>query len=290
MKALLLMNPASRGGRGKKTWPKLFAALDKNSVAYETRVLRNIGEAAGLAAGARGFDAVAAVGGDGTVNAVAAGVLAHADPAPAFAVLYTGTSPDFCTFHGIPTAPEGAAAVLAKGHVRETPVLLANGEPFFCSCNPGMGAEVAARANALRPRFGDRLGTFLSLLGALLRDRKRDFVLNGSRTIANCNHLLVTRMPYIAGGLRIALPPLAENEYGLWHLENVSRAGWLARIPALYRGMAGTAETVSGTLAITCPGDPGCPYEFDGDPRGVLPLEIAFSPRKLKLIVPEEPR
>ena len=283
MKLLLLMNPSSCGGSGKKLWNRLFSALDEKGLEYQKHILFNIEEAFELARTASGVDIIAAVGGDGTINAVASGVLENPDQEIKFAVLYTGTSPDFCRFHDIPTEPEKAVELLSVGPSREIPVLRANGEPFFCSCNPGMGAEVAAGANKLRPLFGDWFGTLLSLCKALLRNRKWDFQLNGTETLSRCNHLLFTRMPYIAGGIKIELPDLKDDEYVLWYLQDLSRSGWLKILPKLYHGGAGgTLKIVKGTTLLECQKD--CPLEFDGDPHGELPLKINFSPRKLKLI------
>ena len=142
---LVLANPSSHGGRSGRILPRLRALLPEG----EFVALKNIEEASRLAREATGYEAVVACGGDGTVNAVAHGVLANRDNALKFGVLYTGTSPDFCREHGIPTDAEEAVAVLRTGEVREIPVLTANGDPFFCSMNLGMGVMVAASANSL---------------------------------------------------------------------------------------------------------------------------------------------
>ena len=287
MKLLLLMNPSSRGGLGKQLWNRLFSAIEKNGLIYQKHILSNIEEAYELAKSATGFDGVAAVGGDGTVNAVAAGVLENPDPDLKFGVLYTGTSPDFCRFHRIPTEPEEAVNILCGNFSRKIPVLVANGKPFFCSCNPGMGAEVAAGANRMRPFFGDGIGTFLALLKALLRNRKWNFKLNRERDLANCNHLLFTRMPYIAGGIKIDLPDLKDDEFVVWYLQDISRRKWLSILPGLYRGdVQGHLEILKESVRLECPEE--CPVEFDGDPHGSLPLEISFSSRKLNLICRKE--
>ena len=283
MRVLLLMNPSSCGGKGKRLWNRLFSALKQHGVEYQKHILSNIEEAYQLAEAAAGVDAVAAVGGDGTINAVAAGVLANPDPTMNFAVLYTGTSPDFCRFHQIPTEPEKAVELLAKGSSREISVLRANGKPFFCSCNPGMGAEVAAGANRLRPFFGDWLGTLLALFKALLWNKKWEFQLNGNETLPHCNHLLFTRMPYIAGGIKIELPDLKDDEYVLWYLQDLSRLDWLKILPKLYHGNTrGMLKIIRGTTLLECQEE--CHLEFDGDPQEKLPLKIDLSPRKLHLI------
>ena len=283
MKALLLLNPASRGGRGRRLWGEIFKGFEKSGVEYEAVELKNIGEAFEAARGAEGVDCVAAVGGDGTVNAAAAGVLQNKNRDMKFGVLYTGTSPDFCRFHKIPTDIGGAVKILAGAKTRQIEVLEANGRPFFCSCNLGFGAKIAARANCLRKFFGDKIGTFLSVASCLISLKKWDYEIDKLGKICECNHLLITKMPYIAGGLKLDIPPLSDGQFLIWSVQNLSRMGCLRAVKNLYKGRAcGDFKLLSGSLKISC--DSPCDFEFDGDPRGELPLEIKISERKLNLI------
>lgn len=276
---LVLANPASHGGRSGRILPRLRALLPEG----EFVLLKNIEEASRLAREATGYEAVVACGGDGTVNAVARGVLANRDNALKFGVLYTGTSPDFCREHGIPTDAEDAVAVLRAGEVREISVLTANGDPFFCSMNLGMGAMVAATANRLRPLLGDALGTLWSVLREVVSGRRYDIKVNGEK-ICNVAHALVTRMPRIAGGLKVALPPLADDEYALWFAKDVSWFGCLRIVWNLYRGnpcgelrvLRGKTKFASGSRVA---------LEYDGDPHGALPVAVGFAPRRLRLLV-----
>lgn len=278
---LVLANPSSHGGRSGRILPLLRELLSEG----EFVVLKNIEEASRLAREATGYEAVVACGGDGTVNAVARGVLANRDNALKFGVLYTGTSPDFCREHGIPIDAEEAVAVLRAGVVREIPVLTANGDSFFCSMNLGMGAMVAATANRLRPLLGDALGTLWSVLREVLHGRRYDVQVNGEK-ICNVAHALVTRMPRIAGGLKVALPPLADDEYALWFARDVSRFGCLRIVWNLYRGNpCGELRVLRGKTTFASVNHVA--LEYDGDPHGALPVAVGFTPRRLRLLVPK---
>ena len=278
---LVLANPSSHGGRSGRILPLLRELLSEG----EFVVLKNIEEASRLAREATGYEAVVACGGDGTVNAVARGVLANRDNALKFGVLYTGTSPDFCREHGIPTDAEEAVAVLRAGVVREIPVLTANGDPFFCSMNLGMGAMVAATANRLRPLLGDALGTLWPVLREVLHGRRYDVKVNGEE-IRSVAHALVTRMPRIAGGLKVALPPLADDEYALWFARDVSRFGCLRIVWNLYRGNpCGELRVLRGKTTFASVNHVA--LEYDGDPHGALPVAVGFAPRRLRLLVPK---
>ena len=278
---LVLANPSSHGGRSGRILSLLRELLSEG----EFVVLKNIEEASRLAREATGYEAVVACGGDGTVNAVARGVLANRDNALKFGVLYTGTSPDFCREHGIPTDAEEAVAVLRAGVVREIPVLTANGDPFFCSMNLGMGAMVAATANRLRPLLGDALGTLWPVLREVLHGRRYDVQVNGEK-ICNVAHAFVTRMPRIAGGLKVALPPLADDEYALWFARDVLRFGCLRIVWNLYRGNpCGELRVLRGKTTFASVNHVA--LEYDGDPHGALPVAVGFAPRRLRLLVPK---
>ena len=278
---LVLANPSSHGGRSGRILPLLRELLSEG----EFVVLKNIEEASRLAREATGYEAVVACGGDGTVNAVARGVLANRDNALKFGVLYTGTSPDFCREHGIPTDAEEAVAVLRAGVVREIPVLTANGDSFFCSMNLGMGAMDAATANRLRPLLSDALGTLWPVLREVLHGRRYDVQVNGEK-ICNIAHAFVTRMPRIAGGLKIALPPLADDEYALWFARDVSRFGCLRIVWNLYRGNpCGELRVLRGKTTFASVNHVA--LEYDGDPHGALPVAVGFAPRRLRLLVPK---
>ena len=278
MKYLVLINPSSHGGRAARVWRGIQPLLQD----AEWYVLKSIEEARELARMATGYETSVACGGDGTINAVADGVMANADEKLSFGVIYAGTSPDFCRFHGIPTEPKAAIELLEHGVVREVPVLMANGRCFFCSCNVGMGADVAAAANRLRPWLGDKLGTFLALMRSLLRGQRWDFTV-GDECISQCNHLLFTRMPYIASGLKLALPTLKDDEYAMWFVRNQSFWNWMKMLTKIYRGEScGELRISRETQVVACTQPVG--VEYDGDPHGTLPVEISLAPRRLRLI------
>ena len=153
--------------------------------------------------------------------------------------------------------------------------------------NLGMGAAVAASANRLRPRLGDFVGTLWSVLREVLRGRRYDLKVNGEEN-RNVAHVLVTRMSRIAGGLKIALPPLADDEYALWLASDVSRFGCLRIVWNLYRGkpcgeirvLRGRTDFSSTTTSVA--------LEYDGDPHGTLPVSVDLFPNRLRLVVPRK--
>ncbi len=296
MKILVLLNPASRNGRGRKLWPAYRAELERRGIDYDEVILCDIVEAKQRAETAAGYDAIAACGGDGTVNAVLNGIMRNPGQPPKLAVFYTGTSPDFCQAHHIPLQPRAAVELLRRGSTRKIDLLSLEyvdeeGERVQayagCSCNLAFGAEVAGRANRYRRVLGDRLGTLCALLPALLASKSYSFVLatgGEKQVLENCNHLLFTKIPQIASGLRLDVALEADDgKYALWYACDMNFIRWLKILPGLYRGgHAGGTKIGMEKLAVSSP-DPNMKVEYDGDHHGYLPLTVSIAPRSLEL-------
>lgn len=293
------MNPGSRSGRGRCLWDVWESGLRRAGLAFDRAVTAGTGDAFQISRESCDVDAVVAVGGDGTINEVLDGLAQSGAPRPRMGVLYSGTSPDFCRFHGLPTEPEAALACLVAGKARPVDVVrIAYAEAgggrrvahFGCSCNIGLGAAVARFANRWRKVLGDRLGTGLAVVRAIVRSLPVDLELDvdGERlSLPRVNNLSVLKNPYLASGLRLNadLRP-DDGKLVLAAVHGKSPAGLCALLPGFYSGRAAASGAVlmrpccSVNVRSAGPAD----LEFDGDPRGFLPAEIRILPRALDLI------
>jgi diacylglycerol kinase family enzyme len=294
----MVMNPGSRSGRGRRLWGGWERGLKSAGVDYACVRTERPGHAFELARGAAGFDTVVAVGGDGTINEVLDGVMQSGHPALAMGVLYAGTSPDFCRFHGIPVDPAAALeALLERGPEpvdvgRITYVLAGGGgrvAHFGCSCNIGMGAAIARRANSRRRWLGDALGTGTALVQTMAEGARVDVELEldgAPLSLGEVNNISVVKNPFLASGLKLNLD-VRHDDGNLWMvgIHGRSRLGMLGLVPALYSGEASAAAGVTSRRCRSVkvrarePGE----VEFDGDPRGFLPVSIAAVHRGLLL-------
>lgn len=284
----LMMNPRSRGGRARRVWPIFDDPACRRIVSSDPAELldRAIADDAPV---------LVAVGGDGTIN-LALNAAMRRSPHPRLGVLYTGTSPDFCRFHGIPIQPREAWAILRRGRAepvdlcRMTP-LTAGGEGtpvwFGCGANLGLGPAVAAGANRLRPRLGDHLGTFLALMGALRRTRPFDARLSfedGDPVfLKGLIHLAILKSDVVASGIRLGVPAAPAD--GFLHLVAVTRLR-AGDLPRIYRGGLPKGAFVRRARSVTVETVPSLPFEYDGDPSPVhTPVRIACESRALEVIV-----
>ena len=297
MSLLLIMNPGSRSRRGQRLWHLWESGLQKAGVAFQCVRSEGIGHARELARTAT-CDVVA-VGGDGTINEVLDGVLQSANPDLRMGVLYSGTSPDFCRFHGIPIAPVAALHALIAGKVRQVDVArisyhtaegVAQLAHFGCSCNIGMGADIARYANRWRGTIGDVPGTAIAAIYTMLAHHTVDLEIEADGkqfTLVGVNNLTVAKNPFLASGLQLKLA-LAPDDGGLWlvAIHGQTRGGMLRVLPRCY---SGTVTGISGVYVRRCTSVTICAaavqeIEFDGDPHGFLPVRIEVIPRALALI------
>ncbi|MBR3641119.1 MAG: acylglycerol kinase family protein, partial [Oscillibacter sp.] len=117
-KLLMIVNP--RAGRSKSRAPLYDAAADFSDCGFLLSICRTAatGDAARFAAERGGaFDAVVAVGGDGTLNEVLSGLLTLPEPPP-LAYLPQGSTNDFAASLHIPTDPVRAAQAVARWEPR----------------------------------------------------------------------------------------------------------------------------------------------------------------------------
>lgn len=296
-----LANPSSRSGRGKRLWPGWQRGLLKEGVFFSWHVTASAEEC--LIAADCGDQTVTAVGGDGTINLVLNGFLRSPRPGQAMGVLYSGTSPDFCRFHNIPVAAAEALRTLLRGKIRHVDlarICLRNRsgeetrELFASSCNIGLGADTARFANHWRRYLGDHCGTLWGLVNAMFRHKTFACTLRidgETHEFPDANHIVILKNPYIASGLRfdcslqpddgllLAVVVRGRSRWGLWKL-----------LPALYRGnllqAGGVFARVCRHVVVDC--DSVREVEYDGDPKGFTPVEIAAVPKILPLICENE--
>lgn len=137
-----IINPIS-GVQNKKKLPKLISSLlDKEQWLENIVFTEYPGHATELAKqyARMGFDAVVAVGGDGTLNEVAAGLR---DTSTALGIIPLGSGNGFARHLGISTRINRAIETINHSEVICADYGLVNGRPFFSTCGIGFDALVA---------------------------------------------------------------------------------------------------------------------------------------------------
>ncbi len=184
---------ATAGNGSTSDW---VAGLERNFAAAGLRarvqVVQQGSDIAPAVAAAvkQGADIVVAGGGDGTVSAVAAGLV---DTGVALGVLPMGTLNHFAKDLGIPLEQEQAVAVLATGRQLEVDVGEVNGRIFINNSSLGLYPDIVRDREQRQRRLGH--GKWRALLAASIAAARRYPVLTVQIEVDG--ETLVRRTPFV---------------------------------------------------------------------------------------------
>jgi diacylglycerol kinase (ATP) len=234
-RVLLIVNTRSRSGRaiGVEARSALLA-LGCRVVPAEHEKRMRPAELVRLHAGA--VDVVAAVGGDGTMNATAPALLETGLP---LLVIPAGTGNDLARTLGIPLDPREAVRLLRDGAPRRIDIGLVNDVPFFNVASVGFGVHLTHALTRDSKRRWGVLGYLIAGLRAL--ERLRPFTawithgddIQVSRTV----HIAVGNGRHFGGGMTVAEDArIDDGKLDVFSLEVSSIWGLLKLLPALRSG------------------------------------------------------
>lgn len=278
----LLLNPSSRGGKGKKNW-KYFLGHGCHEIITKS------GQHIIKCAIAAESETIVAVGGDGTINLAINGIM-NSKKKKALGVLYSGTSPDFCKFHKIPINPQESLNVLKRDN-RELIDIMKITYPkdnltayFASSCNIGLGAQMADIANKIRKFTGDLLGTLIAGLITIIfaKSFKASINLDGeSFEFDDVYHIIAFKNNFIASGLYLDVE-IKPDDCKLCVL--VMKKPLLKSLIGLYNGKIPEGAFLKYGKKVYIEITPRKNIEFDGDSHGKTPVTIECLEKALELI------
>jgi YegS/Rv2252/BmrU family lipid kinase len=237
---LAIVNPMSKSGKTEMLLADIKTKLSNLDVTYQETTHPQ--HAIDLAAGAMDYDAVIAIGGDGTIHEIVNGLMRIDETArPALAVIPCGSGNDTCRMIGSPLTIDEAIEVIKTGGRKTFDLGLCNETYFVNSFSIGIDAHTVARTRDLKEKTG-RSGMLLygqALLGIILRNMMQTSIeITVHETTENREVLLLafTNGQTYGGGFRIN--PLAQPDDGtltMTRIDSMSRSRVLSCIPSLLR-------------------------------------------------------
>jgi YegS/Rv2252/BmrU family lipid kinase len=165
-RALVIVNPASNHGETADVIPVVTELLS-GCLPFDLVATDGPAHARSLAAEARGYDTLIAVGGDGTVHEVLNGIMCHTDDTrPRLALIPTGSGNDYARTLGISTDLSQAVLQLGTGRRRSVDVGTCNERFYANTLAIGVDAQVTAKAVELKLTT-ERSGLLLYLTALL---------------------------------------------------------------------------------------------------------------------------
>ncbi len=241
--ALLLLN--RRAGPGNAQLPELIEVLRAGGVHVTAPdLVDRESVSAAIRAHAAEVDLVVVGGGDGTVNAAAAGIVETGLP---LGILPLGTANDLSRTLQLPADPVEAARVITEGHTRNIDIGEVNGHLYFNVASIGFSARLAKRLTREAKQRWGVLG--YSVVGAKLFSEGRPFTVHiehdGRVETVRTVQVSVGNGRYYGGGLQI--DATAQPDDGLLHVYSleVAHVGYvIPMLPALRRGTHGSWRDV----------------------------------------------
>jgi YegS/Rv2252/BmrU family lipid kinase len=266
---------------------KAEARLRRLGHTVESLFTSKRGDARAFAGRAHDFGCVVAVGGDGTINEVLNGM---PDGGPPVAQIPVGTANVLAKTFGLPRGAVAAADLIHRGTTTEVDLGLANGRKFILMASAGFDAQVVHDFHAARKgtiRMTDYV--LWGLRSVLKYDSPCLRVAADGRPLPDGAFAIASNLPCYGGPLAFTRGALTDD--GLLDLLVFHAVGKLNTVRLFAEAFAGDPcampdATHVRAKRIRIEADTPLPWQVDGEPGDVLPLEIGVVPKAVKLVVP----
>jgi diacylglycerol kinase (ATP) len=301
---LLVVNPHSAGGATGRNWSEIESGLRQRlSVPFDVAFTERAGHATVLAReGATHHDCIVAVGGDGTTNEVVNGLVDDNGPLRPdlrLGIIPRGTGADLPRTLGIPRDPEGAAARLAQGNVREVDLAKVHFRDFagqetvrfFINAGEiGLGPVACQAVNRSSKRLGPRLTYMWCTITSMLRYRDRWVTLtldSDEPQRIHLNNAWVANGQYSGSGIHMA--PRARLDDGLLDVVIISHMRPFEKAVRLRKLRSGDFVNQPGVTYTTARrvearSEETTLIEVEGEPIGMLPATFEITGKRLKVV------
>lgn len=284
-----IINLSSGSGRQKLVPPVLEKEIDKGKIEFDIRETESPKHATELAkdAASQGFDAVVAVGGDGTVNEVGRGLIGSET---ALGIIPMGSGNGVARSLRIPTSPVVAIRGLNRTYSRKIDTGKLNDEVFIGVAGIGFDAHIATLFSSLKSRG---LKSYIRLIAReYAKYKAQEFLLlnNGSEEKKIAMMMTFANTTQFGNEARIA--PMASMDDGILEVCMLKKFP-LYVLPSLslrlFSGKINTSvfyESLSAKEIIVKQKNTSA--HVDGEPfEAGHEIRVSVNPRSLNVIIPE---
>jgi len=286
-RALMIVNPRAR--RGSAPIDAAKAIFEKAGLDLEIASPSD-GENASelISRRADHVDFAIVGGGDGTLNAAAAGLVYTGLP---LGVLPLGTANDFARTLGIPQDPVQAAELIVAGKQSLIDVGEVNGHLFFNVASIGFSAELAGELTEHAKKRWGTLGYAIVAARILLRSRLFTAFVDHDGTTEKIRTMQVSvgNGRHYGGGMTVEENATADDGWlDLYSLEVDHWWRLLRLLPSLRRGTHGQWDDVRAfkTTEVTIRTSRPRPVNTDGELTTYTPAHFRIRPKSVRVFVP----
>lgn len=287
---VLVVNPASGGGRGARVAPRVRKILLDDGWKVDPYLTRELDDARILAAQVPRGGRLVVVGGDGLIGRAAEGAV---ESGALFAPLPAGRGNDFCRCLGVPLDPVVAAHGLAHDERRRVDVgtvTTADGShTFVCVVSLGFDSVANEIANVTPVLSGSAVYLYAALR-VMATWRPATFTLTAHDVVTQHRGwtVAVGNCGQYGGGMRIC--PDARIDDGVLDVTlvgAVSKPSFLATLPKVFTGRHVEHPMVDVLQAAELRVDADRPFAVyaDGERVGMLPATLGIQAAALDVWV-----
>ncbi|AFD08751.1 diacylglycerol/lipid kinase family protein [Solitalea canadensis] len=288
---LFVINPISGGKSKKRVEQLIIDNLDHEKYEYEMAYSNAVDHARKLSRSAvhLGFDTVAAVGGDGTVNEVAKGIMSINANAE-LGIIPFGSGNGLARHLRIPMDVKKAIDVLNQNTVKVIDTATLNGEPFFNMAGVGFDAHISAMFAHNKKR--GLSGYVKSVFRELNNYNSDDYELTVDGKSMSKKAFMISFANSTQFGNNAHIAPLADISDGLLDVAIVKPFPFYQFPMLAWRLMSGTAhrsafvEVIKAKEIKVIRKENGAVH-LDGEPKMLNgQIDIKIRPLSLKVLVP----
>ncbi len=284
MDLLVVHNPAA--GRWKLVAPQLNRALRGHNVTvvHTDRQHQRV-----RALNPHSYDRIIAVGGDGTVNAVAQWILSRQSQTP-LAVVPTGSANLLARTFKIPTTISRACKLAVTGTVTQIDVGKVNDQWMVVAAGIGQDAWAVTNTRSLHKRLFGFGAYFISLWQSIRRVNETNvsLTIDGQRLQQHAKTLFIMNFGKFLG---IPLGPDISFTDGKFSLAIIRPIGW-SDYPIMLARLLGRRFSYQQRLQyyafqkLKIEYNGSLPLQIDGDAHpATSPIEVTVVPKALSLVV-----
>jgi diacylglycerol kinase (ATP) len=238
-KIQFIINPVAGGGKASDLVPKIEQFMQNVEAESSIAITEKPKDAIGLTKDAlkEGYEKIVAVGGDGTVNEVALGIIEAGHGR--LGIVPSGTGNDLARSLGIPFSLEQALSIVLAGRQKKIDIGAVNGRLFLNIASIGFDAAVVKTTERIKKWLKSGLAYFVGVLVTLIgfKDIKVRLQIDGKTVDKDVLLVAVGNGKYYGGGLKVL--PMAEVEDGYFHVcvvNKMSKCQFLFFLPTIVQG------------------------------------------------------
>ncbi|WP_214847789.1 diacylglycerol kinase family protein [Exiguobacterium sp. s193] len=291
-KVMLIINPSSGKEQGKKYAEFAEGTLAQRYATVDVRYTEKERDATEFArtASRENYDAVVAMGGDGTVNEVITGI-AEQDHRPTLGIVPLGTVNDLARALHIPTDARDAISVLEDAPIRPFDIGKYGSHYFMNVIAVGLIADAVEEVSVEQKTSLGSVAYFIEGLKAFKDHSPYPLTLRAKeKTFDGETPLLIVSLTNSVGGFE-SFAKDARVDDGLLHVFLVKQLGFfdaLQALPKLLTGDLSNADQVEyfTTTEVDIESKESLSINADGDTAGELPITVRVLPQHLNVIAP----